>query len=262
MTENNQFRIMTYNVKNAFDVPPHSWEERKGMIRDLIQHESPDLIGTQECLYGQVCDMIEMLPEYDWVGLGREGGSKGEYTAIFFKKDRFNVLEYDHFWLSDNPNVIASTTWGNFVTRMVTWVRFVDLQTNQQFYHMNTHFDHESANARVKSAQLIIKKIDKFDANLPIILTGDFNEDIDTKPYEVLLNEGTLADTWNMTSLRFNEGLGTFNDFQDPKGGKERIDWIFVRGDMVVESVGIVANHSNARFPSDHYPVIANLYMN
>ncbi|NWQ40748.1 endonuclease/exonuclease/phosphatase family protein [Bacillus sp. EB106-08-02-XG196] len=261
MTENNQLRIMTYNVKNAMDVPPHSWEERKGMLRDLIQRESPDLIGTQECLYGQVCDILEMLPEYDWIGLGREGGSRGEYAAIFFKKERFKILEYDHFWLSDTPDVIASATWGNFVTRMMTWAQFVDVKTNLQFYHMNTHFDHESSNSRVKSAKTIIQMIDQFDPNLPIILTGDFNEDINSKPYEVLLSEGALSDTWNMTNLRFNEELGTFNDFQDPHGGKERIDWIIVRGDMIVESVGIIADHPNGCFPSDHYPVVANVYL-
>ncbi|MEC1526258.1 hypothetical protein P9D43_30275, partial [Neobacillus niacini] len=138
-------------------------------------------------MVNQVYDAADMLPEYDWVGLGREGGSKGEYTAIFFKKDRFKVMEYDHFWLSETPNVIGSTSWGNPVTRMVTWARFVDVKTNLQFYHMNTHFDHESSNARVKSAQLIIKKIDEFDPNLPIIVTGDFNENINTKPYEVFL---------------------------------------------------------------------------
>jgi endonuclease/exonuclease/phosphatase family metal-dependent hydrolase len=261
MTENIQLRMMTYNVKNAMDVPPHSWIERKGMIKDLIQRESPDVIGTQECLYGQVCDMLTMLPEYDWVGLGRDGGSKGEYAAIFFKKDRFKILEYDHFWLSETPDVIASTSWGNNVTRMVTWARFVDVQTNRQFYHMNTHFDHESPDSRVRSAKLIIEKIGIFDTNLPIVLTGDFNEDINSKPYEVLLKEGALSDTWNLTNLRFNEELGTFNDFHDPHGGKERIDWIFVRGNVVVESVGIIADHSDGCFPSDHYPVVADLYM-
>ncbi|MEC1525926.1 endonuclease/exonuclease/phosphatase family protein [Neobacillus niacini] len=212
-------------------------------------------------MVNQVYDAADMLPEYDWVGLGREGGSKGEYTAIFFKKDRFKVMEYDHFWLSETPNVIGSTSWGNPVTRMVTWARFVDVKTNLQFYHMNTHFDHESSNARVKSAQLIIKKIDEFDPNLPIIVTGDFNENINTKPYEVFLTVGAFLDTWNMTNLRYNEELGTFNDFRDPHGGKERIDWILVQGNMIVESVGIVANHSNGRFPSDHYPVVAKLYM-
>ncbi|NYE03472.1 endonuclease/exonuclease/phosphatase family metal-dependent hydrolase [Bacillus niacini] len=263
MTGNTILKVMTYNVKNSADVlpPPHSWEERKELIKELIQLESPDLLGTQECLVGQVYDAAEILPDYDWVGLGREGGSKGEYTAIFFKKDRFKVLEYDHFWLSETPNVIGSTSWGNSITRMVTWARFVDVKTNLQFYHMNTHLDHESSNARVKSAQLMIKKIAEFDPKLPILVTGDFNEDIHSKPYEVFLKEGALSDTWNMTNLRENEELGTFNDFQDPPGGKERIDWILVQGNITTESVGIVATHPNGRFPSDHYPVVANVYM-
>lgn len=252
---------MSYNVKYATEAQPNSWGERKGMIRDLIQRESPDLIGTQECLYVQVCDILEMMPEYDWIGLGREGGSKGEYSAIFFKKERFRVLEYNHFWLSDTPNVIGSTTWGHITTRMVTWARLVDLQTNQQFYHVNTHFDHVSSIARVKSAQLIIQKLAKFDSNLPIILTGDFNVDMNTEPYGILLNKGSFLDAWNMTNHKVNETLGTFNDFQDPQGGIERIDWILVKGNVKVESARIIADCPNGRFPSDHFPIITNLHL-
>lgn len=261
MTSTRQMRIMTYNLKCETATPPHSWNERKEMVADLIKRESPDLIGTQEGVYAQVCDLVDMLPEYDWVGLGREGGSKGEYAAIFFKKDRFRLLEYDHFWLSDIPHTISSATWGNYYTRMVTWARLLDMQTNQQFYHMNTHFDHESVTARVKSAKLVIRQIEDFERELPIILTGDFNTDMGSEPYMILLQEGGFSDTWNLAESRFNEELGTFNDFQDPHGGSERIDWILGRGDMIVESAGIVSDRPEGLFPSDHFPVVVDLVL-
>ncbi|GHH97879.1 endonuclease/exonuclease/phosphatase family protein [Neobacillus kokaensis] len=254
-----QLLVMSYNLKNAYDVTPNSWAERKGMVRDLLQQNSPDLIGTQECLYNQVTDMLEMLPDYDWVGLGREGGCEGEYAAIFYKKDRFHVLESGHFWLSDTPERVASVTWGHVVTRIVTWVKFMDRKNNQLFYHFNTHFDHESSVAREKSAHLLLQTIGQIDENLPVILTGDFNAEHLSKPYTILTKEGALSDTWFMTNKRLNEEKGTFNDYCDPNGGSDRIDWILVRGSIKVDSVGIIADCPDGRFPSDHFPIVATL---
>lgn len=255
----NQLQVMTYNLKCETGTPPHSWNERKEKVRDVIHKESPDLIGTQEGVYAQVCDLLAMLPDYDWIGLGRDGGSRGEYAAIFFRKERLQLLEYDHFWLSDTPDTIASATWGNYYKRMVTWARFLDLRTDQQLYHINTHFDHESLVARNNSAELVIRKIGEFDSNLPVIFTGDFNTDIDTEPYQILIEKGAFKDTWNLAEFRVNEGLGTFNDFRDPTGGSERIDWILGRGNMNVKSVGIIGDCPNGSFPSDHFPVVASL---
>src|SRR5690606_39768996 len=92
----------------------------------------------------QVQDLEELLPDYRWIGLGRRGGSKEEYMAIFYKKNRFKVIEYDHYWLSDTPETMGSITWDNACTRMVTWIRFLDRKTGKQFYHLNTHLDHIS----------------------------------------------------------------------------------------------------------------------
>ncbi|WP_249306246.1 endonuclease/exonuclease/phosphatase family protein [Lederbergia citrea] len=259
MNNQKSLRIMTYNVRFDVDSPPNSWEERKKLIVELIQRESPDIIGTQECLYHQVQDLITLMPEYDWVGLGREGGSNGEYAAIYFKKDRFNVLEYDHFWLSDTPNVIGSYTWGNDIPRMVSWARFLDAKTGDQFYHLNTHFDHISENARFKGSQLIIERIASLDPVVPIILTGDFNTGVDTEPHQALLKKGNLIDAWDAADNTTNDHLGSFNGFKDPSGGKERIDWILFSGNIQTASIKIVDDQPNGLFPSDHFPVVAEM---
>ncbi|MBO0600646.1 endonuclease/exonuclease/phosphatase family protein [Sporosarcina sp. E16_3] len=252
-------RIMTYNLRNNCDVSPNSWAERKKLILELFLRESPDIIGTQECVYEQIQDMDEMLPDYDAIGLGRNGGSKGEYTAIYFKKQRFKVLEYDHFWLSDMPETIASSSWGNDVTRMVTWIRFLDMETNQQYYHLNTHLDHISENARKESANLIIKKIANFNPELLVLVTGDFNTGANTEPYKVLMEQGKLIDAWDTATGRINEGLGTFNNFNDPTGGIDRIDWILYRGDVKPGVIQIVNDQPQGQFPSDHFPVMMDL---
>ena len=250
---------MTYNVRNDFDPFPNTWKVRKTRIKQLIQQESPDLIGTQECSYRLVSDLQSLLPEYDWIGLGREGGSKNEYVAIFFKKDRFEVIAYDHFWLSDTPDVIGSTTWNHVVPRMATWVLFRDLKTNKQFYHINTHLDHESAEAREKGADLIVQKTSEFLEEVPIILTGDFNTGKDSAPYQRLTKDGVFVDTWYFADKQVNSQLGTFNNFKDHSGSKTRIDWILVQGSVSVNQVKIADDTYDGLFPSDHFPVIADI---
>lgn len=129
-------RLMTYNVRylNSSDPSPHTWAERLPAIVKLIQKENPDIIGTQEAVYQQIQDLDASLPEYNWVGIGREGGSSGEYTAIFFRSDRYELLEYNYFWLSDTPETVGSKNWGNVISRMATWAKFSDRKTNQSFY--------------------------------------------------------------------------------------------------------------------------------
>lgn len=256
-------KVMTYNVRyqNSSDPSPHTWAERLPAIKKLIEREQPDIIGTQEVLHKQLLDLEENLPQYEWIGLGREGGSKGEYSAIFYNENRYTPLEYDHFWLSDTPNVIGSMTWGNTIPRMVTWAKFLDKQTNQQFYVVNTHFDHKSANAREKSAELIKEKIKAFNPELPIVLTGDFNASPDSKPYQLLTTEGPFVDLWKVAETRINEELGTANAFKDPTGGgpEKRIDWILSKGNVQAHTIEILDDHKHGQFPSDHYPVMADL---
>lgn len=259
MSASDQLRVMTYNLRNNSDVPPNSWDERKGLIQELIQRENPDIIGTQEGLYPQVKDMDDLLPNYGWIGLGRDGGSNGEFMTIYYKKSRFDVLEYNHFWLSEKPETMGSISWDSGCTRMATWARLFDKVTKKSFYHLNTHLDHVSEEARIKGAEVIIQKVENFNSKLPIIVTGDFNTVAGLETHQTFINQGEFVDTWEDATERINEELGTFNGFQNPSGGEGRIDWILYRGDVSTESVKIVNDRPDGRFPSDHFPVIADL---
>lgn len=258
-------RVMTFNLRylNTSDASPHTWEERRPTVRQVIRKEQPDIFGTQEAVYQQIKDVDSDLSNYEWVGLGREGGSKGEFMAIFYNENRFSPLEHDHYWLSDTPDVVGSTSWGNTIPRMVTWVKFFDTKTNEQFYFVNTHFDHISEEARKKSARLISQKIKEFDPGLPVLLTGDFNASPDSEPYEILTNEGPFLDTWTVADSRINENLGTFNGFRDPTGGgpNKRIDWILSSGNVTTDTSEIVNFQKNGQYPSDHYPVISDIIL-
>jgi endonuclease/exonuclease/phosphatase family metal-dependent hydrolase len=250
--------VMTFNLRYASPNPPNAWPQRRPVMKRCIERVSPDLIGTQEGLYGQLKDLAADLPAYAWIGLGRDGGSRGEFMAVFYRKERFEPLEFDHFWLSDTPNVVASSTWGNTNRRMVTWVRFRDRGTAREFYFWNTHLDHALQPAREKAAALIRERVDALKTALPVLLVGDFNAEAGAnKAYDTLVGEEGLKDLWLAAAERRNEGLNSFHDFTGPKSGGVRIDWILGRGVASVAAAEIVTFSENGQFPSDHFPVAA-----
>ena len=250
--------VMTFNLRYASANPPNAWPQRRPVMKACIERISPDLIGTQEGVFAQLKDLADDLPAYAWIGLGRDGGSRGEFMAIFYRKDRFEPLEYDHFWLSDTPNVVASTTWGNSNRRMVTWVRFRDRETGQEFYFWNTHLDHQIQLAREKAAALIQERVEALKSRLPTLLVGDFNAEAGAnKAYDILVGEGGFTDLWKAAAERLNEGINTFHNFAGPKPGGVRIDWILGRGVATVSAAEIVTFSEGDQFPSDHFPVVA-----
>jgi len=253
-----EFVIATYNLRFASSEAPNAWPDRRPVVKALLDRYRPDLIGTQEGLYQQLKDIAADQPDYDWIGLGRDGGSRGEFMAIFYRRDRFEPLEYDHFWLSDTPEVIASSTWGNNVRRMVTWARFRDRVTGREFYFWNTHLDHEVQEAREKAAELIRQRIGKLPADLPLFLAGDFNSiAMANRAYDILTKEAGLTDTWFAAKERRNEDANSFTGFGPLRREGERIDWILARGAIDVRASEVVTFRQGDQWPSDHLPVVA-----
>lgn len=252
--------IATFNLRYASDTPPNSWPERRPAMKACLQKMAADVIGTQEGLYHQLKDIAEDQPDYAWIGTGRDGGSRGEFMAIFYRKSRLEPMEFDHFWLSDTPNVIASTNWGNTNRRMATWVRFRGRKTGREFIVLNTHLDHAVVGAREKGAALIRQRIEQLTNNLPVVLLGDFNADpAKEKAYQIFVADGFLSDTWLAADERRNEGLDTFHDFKGARKGAYRIDWILTRGPWHASKAEVFVFSIQNQFPSDHHPVLARL---
>lgn len=256
-----ELRVATFNLRFASDKKPNSWAERRPVMRACIEELAPDVMGTQEGVYPQLKDIASDLPDYEWIGLGRDGGSRGEFMAIFYRKSRLEPLEFDHFWLSDTPNVIASTNWGNTNRRMTTWVRFRDRSSQREFYVFNTHLDHAVRAAREKGALLIRQRVAQaITNNLPVLLIGDFNvEPGKEKTYDLFLEDGFFSDTWTTARTRRNNDLDTFHNFQGAKKGTFRIDWILARGPWECDTTEVVVFSRGGQFPSDHHPVSARL---
>jgi endonuclease/exonuclease/phosphatase family metal-dependent hydrolase len=256
---NTALHVMSFNLKFASDRGPGSWPERRPVMAELLRTERPTIIGTQEGLYEQLKDIDRDLPDYyDWIGMGRAGGSHDEFAAVFYDAQRLEPLDYDYFWLSGTPDVIGSKSWGNGLPRMATRVRFADKYTGAEFVLFNTHLDHRSEQARVRGAELVRDRINAVDPSLPVILTGDFNVAAGASaPYDVLVNSGKLADTWTGAGDRRTPQYGTFHGYGPPVPGEPRIDWILTRGAIVTQAAGINVFARDGQYPSDHFPVQA-----
>jgi len=254
-------RVMTYNLRYASMKGSEAWPDRRPAMKALLKQQAPDVMGTQEGVYHQLRDLAADLPEYDWIGTGRDGGSRGEFMAIYYRRERFEPLAYDHFWLSDTPEVIASSTWGNTNRRMVTSVRFKDRRSDKVFHLWNTHLDHALQPAREKAAELIKTRLAKMPSNEPVILMGDFNAEATRNPvYDTLTRGIGFTDSWFTAAQRKNETLNSFNGFAKPVFNSARIDWILYRGDAEVTSAEVVVDGSpEGRQPSDHHPVLARM---
>ncbi|HOX57106.1 MAG TPA: endonuclease/exonuclease/phosphatase family protein [Candidatus Paceibacterota bacterium] len=258
--ESDTLTVMTYNLKFASPNPPNAWPQRRPLMAELIRQLAPDVLGTQEGLYGQLQELAADLPAFDWIGLGRDGGSRGEFMAVFYRTARLEPLAFDHFWLSDTPEVMGSKTWGPKLARMVTWVKFRDRQTKGEFVFINTHLDHQVQEAREKAAQLVRERAATFDARLPVLLVGDFNAAAGkNKAYTILTGDRFFTNTWTTARERVNAGIGTFNGFNAIEKGGAHIDWILYRGDAAVDRVEVVPFSREGQFPSDHCPVVAKM---
>ncbi len=254
---NAELCVMTYNLRYASSKSPNAWPTRRPLMSELIHRIGPDLMGTQEGLHAQLLDLAADLPEYQWVGVGRDDGVvKGEFMAVFYRTARIELLGTNYFWLSDTPEVPGSSTWGNINRRMVTRLKLRDRLTGQEFFLLNTHFDQQFQIAREKSAELIRQRVTALDTKLPVLLTGDFNSAAGrNKAYQILTDDHFFTDTWETAKTRRGEDIGTFNNFKAVKPGGPRIDWILARGEVTADRTEIFPFSRDGQFPSDHFPV-------
>ncbi|MFE7843550.1 endonuclease/exonuclease/phosphatase family protein [Streptomyces sp. NPDC057474] len=251
---------MSFNLRYASTTRPNSWAERRPVMRELLRQEAPHVIGTQEGLHQQLLDIeADLGANYRWIGTGRAGGNRDEFMAVYYDTRRLAPVEYRHFWLSDTPEVPGSNTWGGGSIRMVTWVRFRDLQDDgRQFYVLNTHLDNASQYARERAAALIAQRVAGFDRSLPLVVTGDFNVAAHKNAvYDTMLGAG-LVDTWDTAAER-NDLYATFHGYRPLTPGGDRIDWILTTPGITAHRAAINTYSSNGQFPSDHLPVQASL---
>jgi endonuclease/exonuclease/phosphatase family metal-dependent hydrolase len=256
--------VMSFNIRygTAKD-GENEWTARRDLLFEVIRTANADLVGLQEALDFQIDEIIAAVPHYAVVGVGRDDGAeKGEYSAILFRRDRFHVAEAGTFWFSDTPSVVASKSWGNNITRICSWARFID-RDGRGLYHYNLHLDHQSQPSRERSMVLLRGRIDTRTVPEPVIVTGDFNVGESNPALATLtLPAGTgappLVDTFRVLHPDVKDA-GTFSGFKFGNHGTEKIDYVLVQPGAEVISAEIVRTGRNNRYPSDHFPVTARV---
>ena len=253
-------RVMSFNIRyGSADDGDDSWPLRQDMVLRVIREFEPSVLGVQEALRFQLDEIAPAFPHFREIGLGRDDGRQaGEYSAILYDDRRLDVLDAGTFWLSDTPNRPGSTSWGNRVTRIVTWARFQDAAGDATFYVFNTHWDHESQPSRERSADLLLERIATRQFSDPVLVLGDFNAG-ETNPAFVRLTTASddiaLRDTFRELHPEATN-VGTFNGFTGDTTG-EKIDAVLVSRDWEVLEADIIRVSRAGHYPSDHFPVTA-----
>ena len=250
-------KIATFNLR--MDTPSdgeNAWFHRKDMVNDLIRFYGFDLFGTQEGFTHQLNDILR-LSDYRFIGVGRDDGKDaGEHCAIFYRSDRFKVLDQGDFWLSEHPEKPGRGWDGTCCNRICTWGKFEDLKNHKQFYFFNVHYEYEGDVARRESSNLMISRIKSIAGNQPVFLTGDFNAFPTEEPIRILNDSGFLNNSYKITKEAPFGPVCTYHGYDSTIKTEERLDYIWVTDSIQIDKYGVLTNTLYGHTPSDHFPVM------
>ena len=252
-------RLTTYNI--WYDNPGNqgnAWSDRVDGVLETLDELEPGVLCVQEALHHQLEDI--QSAGFSSFGVGRDDGlDAGEFTAILYRPELFNLLDGGTFWLSETPDSPGSLGWDAVLPRIATWVKLEDRKSGKAFFVVNTHLSHVGETARLESVKLILAKAGKISGNAPLIICGDFNFKPGSEPYAYLTRENeafTFYDSRALSPSHPDDPGFSFAgaDFMGTPGNI--IDHIFTSGGIDVSTSRIFNNCKKGRCPSDHLPVV------
>jgi len=253
-------KLITYNIRLDIESDgENNWPHRKAFLTSQIQFYEPDIFGVQEAKPNQVLDIASALPAYNYIGIGRDGIGQGESSNIYYKKNRFQLIQNSTFWLSETPNII-SKGWDAAFNRVCTYALFKDLKTKQLFWVFNTHLDHKGELARTNGIQLILSKIAKLNTkNYTVLFMGDLNSQ--PKDARIIALNKEMNDCRKLSEQKPFGPSGTFNGFKHNEPVTDLIDYIFMskNSPFKVKKFATLSDSKDLRYPSDHLPVYVEI---
>lgn len=258
-----EIKMMSFNIRlDVASDGENRWDARKDKVAGLISYYEPDFVGGQEVQHHQLQYLSDSLNGYSFIGVGRDDGKQeGEYSCIFYKKDKFNLIQQSTFWLSPTPDSV-SFGWNAACRRVCTYGLFQSKKTKQFVWVFNTHFDHISEPARAESAKLIVRKIGEVNTkHYPVIVSGDFNSKPVEEPAKYMMQH---LDNARTISRQVYGGADTWNGFHFNKKPDGCIDYIFVSKDkrISVSKFATLTDSYDMKYPSDHFPIMATITIN
>lgn len=254
---------MSYNLRHDFpEDAPNRWSDRQFLVAKIVLKAAPDFLGTQELPIGQYNDLKKLLPNYDSYGVGRKDGAEGgEFCPLFYKRDKFNLINSKTIWLSETPEIVGSKGWDAMLPRIVTCCEFEKRSNGERFVVFNTHFDHKGVEARKQSALLLLSIIKDIAGNKPAIILGDFNANYSSDVYYYLINGSPVHQKIYDLSLTKKSKVKpswTFDGFGSvPENQREKIDFIFTNKPVIVSYYRHLPQPKGNKYASDHLAVIA-----
>ena len=239
-------RVMSFNVWVSSKT-----NERTNRVLKMITNYMPDSFGVQEASPAWMTSLRSGLSAYAYVGGGRDGGSSGEHSAIFYLKDKYTVIESGTKWLSATPNSVSKFEESS-LNRIVTYAVLKDKTTGKTYVHINTHFDHKSSEAREKQAEVFLDVAKQFEG-YPIVMTGDFNCQPGSEPYKKIIAAGYVNSSEVATE---KHGSATFHG---NGSSSSIIDFCFLTpGKMAAINYRVCDEKIDGEYVSDHHPVFVD----
>lgn len=254
----NALRIMSFNVR-CRDDKDGSVKNRSRIVTAIIDQYAPDSFGVQEAT-GRWMDILsEALGEkYAFVGEARdETGYDSELSAVFYLKDKYNLIDEGTIWLSETPEVKYTKSFDSACHRVATWAVLENKETGERYTHLNTHLDHVLEETRVEQIKVFIGKLEQLQKDTSVYCTGDFNTDSSSEVYREMLR---VTDDARASATTTDSGI-TFHNYGkiSEEEAENAIDYIFVPKGSRVDTFKIIRNTAKDMYPSDHYPIIADI---
>jgi len=285
-TQKTELKAASFNIHLAPTPDFNAWQVRKSSVAELVRYHDFDVFGTQEGFFHQIEDITKIDDVYAYVAHGRDDGNKkGETSAVIYKKAKYQLLDSGKFWFAEDTTK-AAKGWDADCVRICSWAKLKDKNTGKIFYFFCLHFDHRGNVARQKSAELLLVKVKEIAKDNPFVIVGDFNLAPDTSPMQTILKSPMIVDTYSASEAKpYVCSLGTWHGYAGtpPKDSNNRIDYVLTSKGVKVKKYAVltdrIVSNPNAKgkvwavnedgtkgitadkvkYPSDHYPVVADL---
>lgn len=245
-------RVVTFNLRYT-GTGETSIAYRAPLMAAQLKEIDADSMGFQEATLRWMIYLEKNLPDYDYVGVSRaDGRLLGEFSPVFYKKDKYNAVDWGTFWLSKTPEKAGSKDWDSNNVRICTWVLLENKQTGERYVHLNTHLDHISEEARENQMKVLLTKVNEFVGEYPIVLTGDFNDVTGSPMYNIVTE--VLKDSSFIAPV--TDSKYTYHAYGE---AESKIDFVFVSDDVTPLVYHVIDDKIDDTYLSDHYGIYVDM---